>query len=42
MKSSGGEYPGTSIDELNASGIPYGKLVVGKPGTAKDAEGGQG
>ncbi|KAF8576290.1 glycoside hydrolase family 18 protein [Ramaria rubella] len=37
ISSSGDPFPGTSLLEIAASGVPQEKLVLGKPGTAEDA-----
>ncbi|VDC02895.1 unnamed protein product, partial [Peniophora sp. CBMAI 1063] len=40
LTASGGQYPGSSIFEISANGVPLSKLVIGKPATAADAPSG--
>lgn len=35
---SGSTYPGTAVKQLNAMGIPWEKLVIGKPMASGEAE----
>jgi hypothetical protein len=37
LTSSGGAYPGSSVFEINASGVSLNKIVIGKPASQGDA-----
>jgi chitinase len=37
ITTSGGAFPGTSLMEIAANGVPMSKLVIGKPANAGDA-----
>lgn len=40
LTASGGAFPGSSVFEIAANGIPLDKIVIGKPAAAGDADNG--
>ncbi|KAI0272598.1 glycoside hydrolase family 18 protein [Gloeopeniophorella convolvens] len=40
LTQSGGAYPGSSVFEIAANGVPLNKIVIGKPGNSGDADSG--
>jgi len=40
LNTSGGSYPGSSVFEISANGVPLNKLVIGKPAVAANAPSG--